>query len=108
MLADTFRRVAEQSIRRNQYKNNESNYKLMKETFTNLKLILNQSLYDTLMRYRDEYEHEYGRGSFYYYMINRYFDNRLCKQLKRVLITYNYEFTRLYKHNKYICYTILS
>ena len=47
----------------------------MKETFTNLKLILNQSLYDTIMRYRKEYEHKYGQGMFHFYTIKRYFDS---------------------------------
>ena len=61
--------TVEELIRWNQYKNNESNYQLMKETFTHLKLILNQSLYDTLMRYRDEYM-------------------RLCKYNKLIFIRY--------------------
>ena len=100
--------TTEESIRWDKHKTNEWNYNLFKETFTNLKFILNKSLYNTLMRYRKEYEQQYGRGSFYFYTINRYFDNRLCTQLKRLLIAYNHDFRRLCIHNKHVFYTMLT
>ena len=100
--------MAEELRRRNQYEHNESNYNLYKERFENLKFELNISLYNTIGRYRKEYEQQHGTGTFFYDTISTYFDKRLCTQLKRLLIRYNYVLTRLCKKNTFICYYILT
>ena len=57
--------TVEELRRRNQYEHNESNYNLFKERFENLKFELNISLYNTIGRYRKEYEQQHGTGTFF-------------------------------------------
>ena len=97
--------TAEELKSSNEYEHNELNYNLFKETFQNFKFTLNKSLYDTLSRYKKEYEQEYGTTYFYY---DIYIDKRLCIQLKRLLIGYNYKLTRFCKKNTFIFYYILT